>query len=89
VTEDEVHLVCVSDAGLTLRWNCAYLVGGTTLVRAKHDHVGRRVGELLGVESFVVLEELHVGTTTFQTIYSTISTDFLARGDTSDIYLEA
>lgn len=42
------------------------LVGGAALVRAEHDDVGRGVGELFGVEGLVVLEELHVGTTTLE-----------------------
>lgn len=41
----------------------SYLVGSTALVGTEHDHVGSRVGELLGVELLVLLEELHVGTT--------------------------
>ena len=44
------------------------LVGGTTLVRAKHDDVGRGVGELLTMELLVLLEELHVSTTALKAI---------------------
>ena len=42
------------------------LVGGAALVGTEHDDVGRGVGELLGVEGLVVLEELHVGTTALE-----------------------
>lgn len=44
------------------------LVGSSTLVGPEHNNVGRAVGELLSVESLVVLEELHVGSTALQTI---------------------
>lgn len=40
-----------------------YLVGGTALVGAEHDHVGSCVRELLLVELLVLLEELQVGAT--------------------------
>ena len=46
-----------------------YLVGGTALVRTKHDHVGGSVGELLGVKLLVLLEKLEVGTTADQGVY--------------------
>lgn len=44
----------------------SYLVGSTTLVGTKHDHVGRSVRELVEVELLVVLEKLQVGTTADQ-----------------------
>jgi hypothetical protein len=47
----------------------SYLVGSTALVGTKHDDVGRSVGELLSVESCVVLEELHVRTTALKAVY--------------------
>lgn len=46
----------------------AYLVGGTALVRSKHDDVRRGVGELLGVKGGIVLKELQVGTTAVKTV---------------------
>ena len=42
------------------------LVRGAALVGPKHDDVGRSVGELVGLKGFVVLEELHVGSTAFE-----------------------
>jgi hypothetical protein len=51
----------------------SYLVGSTALVRTEHDDVGGSVGELIGVERRVVLEKLHVRTTTLQTIYKYVS----------------
>jgi hypothetical protein len=50
-----------------------YLVGGTALVGAKHDDVRGAVGELLGVEGLVVLEELHVGSTALETVWGAVS----------------
>lgn len=47
-----------------------YLVGGTALIGAKHDDVGGGVGEFIGVELLVLLEKLHVGTTTDQGVYT-------------------
>lgn len=46
----------------------SYLVGGTTFVRTKHDDIWGAVGELFGVKSLVVAQQLQVGTSTFQTI---------------------
>lgn len=51
-----------------------YLVGSTALVGTEHDDVGRRVGELLSVESCVVLEELHVRTTALETVCTLVRT---------------
>ena len=50
-----------------------YLVGSTALVGTKHDDIGRRVRKFLGVESLIVLEELHISTTTFQSVYKHVS----------------
>jgi len=58
------------------------LVGGTTLVGAKHDNVGGDVGELILVESLVVTEELQVSTATLKTICRTVSGCF-ANGKSS------
>ena len=49
------------------------LVGGTALVGTKHDHVGRGIREFLGVKGLVLLKELHVGTSTFETIWEKVS----------------
>jgi hypothetical protein len=67
VLEDEVDLFHMSTCW---RLHCFWtdLVGGTALVGAKHDDVGRSVGKLFSVECLVVLEEFHVCTTTFKTI---------------------
>lgn len=43
-------------------------VGVATLVRTKHDDVGRGVAELLLVKSLVVTQELHVSTTALETL---------------------
>lgn len=43
-----------------------YLIGGTALVRAKHNDIGGGVGEFLGVKLLVLLEKLHVGATADQ-----------------------
>lgn len=45
-----------------------YLVGGTALVGAEHDHIRGGVGELLLVELLVLLEELQIGTTADQRV---------------------
>jgi len=45
------------------------LISGTALVRPEHDDVRRGIGELLGVESLVVLEKLHIRSTTLEVIY--------------------
>ena len=42
----------------------SYLVGATALIGTKHDHIGRGVGEFLGVKLLVLLEKLQVGATT-------------------------
>lgn len=69
VTENEVNLkkiellVPVAVTCTKQRLARSYLVGGTTLVGTEHDHVGRRVRELVEVELLVVLEKLQVGTT--------------------------
>jgi hypothetical protein len=44
------------------------LVGSTAFIRAKHDDIGRSVGELFLMKCLVILEKFHVCTTTFQTI---------------------
>ena len=46
-----------------------YLVGGAALVRAKHDDIGSGVREFLSVKLLVLLEKLHIGTTTDQRVY--------------------
>lgn len=72
VTEDEMNLMGRKDISV-LTVQCTpglgidtYLVSSTALVRAKHDHVGSGVGELLLVELLVLLEELEVGSTAHQ-----------------------
>jgi hypothetical protein len=72
VLKDEVDLFHMSTCR---RLHCFWtdLVGGTALVGAKHDDVGRSVGELFGVERLVVLEEFHVCATTFKTILRRVS----------------
>jgi hypothetical protein len=69
VLEDEVDLYHMSNVPCELHDSWADLVGGAALIGAKHDDVGRSVGELFGVECLVVLEEFHVCTTTFKTIF--------------------
>jgi hypothetical protein len=49
------------------------LVGVATLIRAKHDYVGRGVREFILVESLVVPKELHIRSTTFKTICYQVS----------------
>jgi hypothetical protein len=51
----------------------SYLVGSTALVGTEHDHVGGGVGELVSVESCVLLEELHVGATALEAVCSDVS----------------
>jgi hypothetical protein len=46
----------------------SYLVGGTALVRAEHDHVGGGVGKLLLVQLLGVTQKLHVCTTALETL---------------------
>jgi hypothetical protein len=82
VTEDEVNLKycqlmirrepCLGNKALI-----SYLVGSTTLVGTEHDHVGSSVGELLGVELLVLLEELHVGTTANKGVFLWIGVSIL------------
>jgi hypothetical protein len=72
VSEDEVNLIPL-DHVISEMQSCPYLVGGTALVRAEHDDVGRSIGELLGVKCLVVLEQLHVRTTALQAVYGTVS----------------
>ena len=68
VSKDKVDLTIVSrdifDGNVNSWTN---LVGGTALVGTKHDNVGRGVGELFGVKCAIVLEELHVCTSTLET----------------------
>lgn len=73
VLEDEVDLFHMSTWPATTSLFWTDLVGGTALVGAKHDDVGRSVGELFGVERLVVLEEFHVCTATFKTILRRVS----------------
>ena len=47
----------------------SYLVGGTALVRAKHDHIGGGVGEFLSMKLLVLLEKLQVGTTADERVF--------------------
>lgn len=47
----------------------SYLVGGTALVRAKHDHIRGGIGEFLSVELLVLLEKLQVGTTADEGVF--------------------
>jgi hypothetical protein len=56
-----------------------YLVGRAALIGAEHDDVGGSVGELLSVESLVVLEQLHVSTTALQAVYKLVSIAQLLR----------
>ena len=65
VLEDEVYLGL--SAALPRKSCFSYLVGGTTLVGAKHDYVGRGIREFLSVKLLVVAQELHICTTAFQT----------------------
>lgn len=67
VLEDEVDLRLLA-IYVSIAVCPSYLVGGTTLVRTEHDHVGRSVGELLGMQLLVVLQQLHVGTAAFKTV---------------------
>jgi hypothetical protein len=59
---------------LAILREASYLVGSTALVGSEHDDVGRSVGELLSVESCVVLEELHVRTTALETVCTLVRT---------------
>jgi len=69
VAENEVNLVTASIADRkAFSAVASYLVGGTTLVGAEHDDVGRGVGEFLGLESLGILEKLHVSTTTLEAV---------------------
>ena len=79
VFEDEVDLFHMSTCRRLHRF-WTDLVGGTALVGAKHDDVGRSVGELFGVERLVVLEEFHVCTTTFKTILRRVSQSHTSTG---------
>jgi hypothetical protein len=72
VAEDEVYLG-VSVSQVSNAKHTAYLVGGTALIRTEHDDVRRGVRELLGVERLVVLEELHVCTTTLEAVCDRVS----------------
>jgi len=65
----EVLLLVLASLGVLVAEDEVDLVGGTALVGTEHDDVGGGVGELLGVKGAVVLEELHVGTTTLETSY--------------------
>ena len=59
-------LLVLASLGVLVAEDEVDLVGGAALVGTEHDDVGRSVGELLGVEGLVVLEELHVGTTALE-----------------------
>jgi hypothetical protein len=63
-----VLLLVLAGLGVLVAEDEVDLVGRTTLVRAKHDDVGRGVGELIRLERLVILEELHVGTTALETL---------------------
>lgn len=67
VLEDEVDLR-LSAAGTLVEIRLSYLVGRTTLVRTKHDHVGRSIGELLSMQLLIVLQQLHICTTALEAI---------------------
>jgi hypothetical protein len=62
VAEDEVDLD-LSVFQLTIGY-----AEQTLLVRTEHDNVRRSIGELLAVQLLVLLEELHIGTTTLKAI---------------------
>ena len=59
-------LLVLASLGVLVAEDEVDLVGGATLVGTEHDDVGRGVGELFGVEGAVILEELHVGTSTLK-----------------------
>jgi hypothetical protein len=62
-----VLLLIFASLGVFVVDNEVDLVGGTTLVGAEHDDIGRGVGELLLVEGLVITEELQISTTTLET----------------------
>jgi hypothetical protein len=72
VSEDEVNLYQL-EYPIEIGKCMSYLVGSTALVGTEHDDVGGSVGELVSVERRVVLEKLHVCTTTLQAICKHVS----------------
>ena len=86
VLEDEVDLLRVSTC-LLLDDCWTDLIGGATFVGPKHDHIGRSVGELFGVERLVVLEQLHVCATTFKAVLRQVSHSY--SGKRTATYSEA
>lgn len=67
----EVLLLVLAGLGVLVAEDEVDLVGGAALVGTEHNDVGRGVGELFGVEGAVILEELHVGTSTLKAGYWT------------------
>jgi hypothetical protein len=72
VLEDEVDLFSMSMCG-KLSCFSTDLIGSATFIGAKHDDIGRSVGELFRVERLVFLEKFHVCTTAFKTILPRVS----------------
>ena len=64
----KVLLLILARLGVLVVEDEVDLVGVAALIRAEHDHVRGRVGELLLVESLGVTEELHVSTTALEAI---------------------
>lgn len=64
-------LIFASD-GVLVSENEVDLIGGSALVGAEHDDVRRGVGELVGFESCVILEELHVSTTALEAAWCSV-----------------
>jgi hypothetical protein len=68
VTENEVNLDDVSLKSMIPVSEGTYLVGGTALVRTKHDNVRGGIREFVLVELLVLLEELEVGATALEAV---------------------
>jgi hypothetical protein len=66
----EVLLLIFTSLGVLVSENEMNLVGSTALVGTEHDNVGRSIGELIPMELLILLEELEVGTTALEALYS-------------------